>query len=260
MLIVLMNCFTKTNKRMNKKGTIKVFNKKKGMYFIIPDDGSKEIFGHFSQFEDNYQNPLDGDEVFFSIGTSIQSQLQQAENVSYIKPKNKNTYFLLVSKFCDNLIRMVVLEPSLLHNIDWVKIEDMIRHIFEKLGFKSILTPRSKDGGKDIIIEFQENGNNYKYYIEIKHWNEKSKVGENLLDNFFQVLIRDETDGGLFLSSSGYTKNTLSKTIHFEKQNLRLGNKNKIISLCRRYVKLNNSIGYEEPFSQLEIIKEDTIK
>jgi len=48
------------------KGTVKFYSTEKGYGFIIPDDGSDEIFVHFSNLEmDGYKSLGDGEEVEF---------------------------------------------------------------------------------------------------------------------------------------------------------------------------------------------------
>jgi cold shock protein len=49
-------------------GTVKWFNESKGFGFITPDDGSKDIFVHFSAIQDNgFKTLAEGQKVQFSI-------------------------------------------------------------------------------------------------------------------------------------------------------------------------------------------------
>ncbi|MFX1339981.1 MAG: cold-shock protein [Promethearchaeota archaeon] len=52
------------------KGTVKWFDKKKGYGFITPDDGSADIFLHFSGIEgdeEEYKIVYEGDIVEYSV-------------------------------------------------------------------------------------------------------------------------------------------------------------------------------------------------
>ncbi len=52
------------------KGTVKWFDSKKGFGFITLEDGSKDIFVHYSSIkakEDEYKKIYEGDEVEFNI-------------------------------------------------------------------------------------------------------------------------------------------------------------------------------------------------
>ena len=49
-------------------GLVKWFNSEKGFGFITPQDGSKDVFVHFSAIQnDNYRTLFEGQKVTFSI-------------------------------------------------------------------------------------------------------------------------------------------------------------------------------------------------
>jgi len=50
------------------KGNVKWFNESKGFGFITPEDGSKDVFVHFSAIQSNDYKTLDeGQQVEFTI-------------------------------------------------------------------------------------------------------------------------------------------------------------------------------------------------
>lgn len=51
------------------QGTVKWFNAEKGYGFITPDDGSKDLFVHFSEIQGSGYRSLDeGQKVEFEVG------------------------------------------------------------------------------------------------------------------------------------------------------------------------------------------------
>lgn len=52
------------------KGTVKWFNDKKGFGFISPEDGSDEVFVHFSDIEaEGHKTLAEGEAVQFEVST-----------------------------------------------------------------------------------------------------------------------------------------------------------------------------------------------
>ncbi|WP_257159152.1 cold-shock protein [Corynebacterium cystitidis] len=61
------------------QGTVKWFNGDKGYGFIAPDDGSDDLFVHFSEIQGGgYRNLEDGQTVEFEVGEGAKGpQAQQ---------------------------------------------------------------------------------------------------------------------------------------------------------------------------------------
>lgn len=63
------------------QGTVKWFNAEKGYGFITPDDGSKDLFVHFSEIQGSGYRSLDeGQKVEFEVGQGQKGP--QAQQVS----------------------------------------------------------------------------------------------------------------------------------------------------------------------------------
>lgn len=66
------------------QGKVKWFNESKGFGFIVPDDGSKDVFVHFSAIEaEGYKVLHEGDDVSFEVQETDKGR--QAVNVAKIE-------------------------------------------------------------------------------------------------------------------------------------------------------------------------------
>jgi cold shock protein len=71
------------NAIMASTGTVKWFNNEKGFGFIAPDDGSADVFAHFSAISGNgYKSLEENQKVEFDITEGRKGP--QAENISVI--------------------------------------------------------------------------------------------------------------------------------------------------------------------------------
>lgn len=149
---------------------------------------------------------------------------------------------ILRSSLSDSLAKAIAQNPQYLMDIEWRELERVVQVVFEELGFSAELTPGSKDGGKDVILKCRVSGNDHTYFVELKHWRSQQKVGGQAARNFLQVIINEEVDGGLFLSSYGYCDNAFEMLTEIDRQYLKFGGQQKIVTLCKQYVKSKSGI------------------
>ena len=159
------------------------------------------------------------------------------------KSEEKNTIMLLVkqavTKLSQELIHIIYEKgEQALDYIEWRQLEEMVEEIFSGLGFETELTPPSKDGGKDIVVMYQ----GCRYLIEIKHWKAPNRVGSNELSSFLQVIVNEKSEGGLYLSTSGYCANAFEQLKVITRKPVSYQGTSKIISLVETYEKHQSGI------------------
>jgi restriction system protein len=156
------------------------------------------------------------------------------------------------------LAKRIAEEPRYVERLNWWEMEQLVSDLFDGLGFKVTLTPSSKDGGKDVILECIVDGKQRSYVVEIKHWRSEQKVGKKAVTKFLNVLVREKRDGGLFLSTYGYANNAFESLTEMERQTLRFGEHDKVVNVCKQYLKLQSGI-WSPPTDISTLIFDETV-
>lgn len=84
--------------------------------------------------------------------------------------------------------------------------EDLVAEIFRRDGYEVKVTPRTRDGGKDIIASFNKNGIPYLLYIECKRYTEKHKVGVEIVQRIFGTQTADRVGKSVVVTSSTFSR------------------------------------------------------
>jgi hypothetical protein len=137
----------------------------------------------------------------------------------------------IVRRCMRELARRIASHPQELAIVEWRDLERILFEAFDALGYRSSLTRPGKDGGYDLRLEAE----GFVYFVEIKHWSKRSKVGAGIVDHFTEIVIANAAEG-LLLSTSGFTEDVVRGRIKISEYPVVLGNEVKVISLCRYYV------------------------
>jgi len=175
-----------------------------------------------------------------------------------LEKEEENEVFSIIRDFTKKLISVILKNPNNLMNLEWRDLERTIHELFNEIGFEATLTPSSKDGGKDIILECEIDGIAKSFVVEIKHWRSKQKVGKKAVKEFTKVIINENRNKGLYLSTYGYTQNYYECLTKTERKLVRFGEKEKIVELCDIYEKIKN--GLYLPMNSLEDLLFQNVK
>jgi restriction system protein len=139
--------------------------------------------------------------------------------------------------------RAIASNPRELDHLEWRDLERMMAVVLDRLGFKATLTPAAKDGGKDIILELEdEQGMKRSYVVELKHWRSGQHVGHGRVKHFIQVVAREGHERGLFIATYDYTEDAFSALTEVERSKVKFGAEEKVVALCRTYVKAESGL------------------
>ena len=165
----------------------------------------------------------------------VESELNMSE-IEVIRLRATKAFINAIAKNKDSLM-----------DLEWREVEFLIAEAFSGLGFYVELTPGSKDGGKDIILECWIKSKKHTYYVEIKHWRSRQKVGKSTVSSFIKVVINEKVTGGLLLSPFGVCSSAIEGLTEIERKNIRFGDDSKISNICKNYVKATSGIWLPEP-------------
>ncbi len=131
--------------------------------------------------------------------------------------------------------------PDEIRTLEWRDLERVLREVFEGMSFDTTLTRSGKDGGFDLSLEAEEQGEKQLYLVEVKHWSEQ-KPGKKELRKLVRVTARERADRGILISSSGFSASVYQGFTEAERASVALGGRDKITALCRTYYRLGNEL------------------
>ena len=118
---------------------------------------------------------------------------------------------------------------KLIWRLDGFQFEEFCSMLFSLQGFKNDLTPKTGDGGKDIILRTKEG----KIYVECKHYSPKNLVSNPLIMKLIGSCTADNINKAIFITTSGYSKESINtidncKTVKIERYYM-----NDLLEICK---------------------------
>lgn len=123
----------------------------------------------------------------------------------YLIDKANDSIKLAVSEVNDQLLYELSQNPKLLYNLSSYDFERVIARMFEKQGFSVEITPRTRDGGKDIFIAKQGLAS-FLFYVECKKYAPNKPVGIDVIQRLYGVISAEKANGGFIATTSYFTK------------------------------------------------------
>lgn len=82
-------------------------------------------------------------------------------------------------------------------------LEHLVECLYSEIGYKTVLTPRQKDGGFDVLAEKQESGQRALLHIECKKW--QGNVGVPVMRGLLGVVSDSKATNGICATTSDLT-------------------------------------------------------
>jgi len=96
-------------------------------------------------------------------------------------------------------------EPQLIYSLDDRQFEEYVEDLLRRKGFKTELTKRSRDGGKDIIAERIDIDGTHRLIVECKHYTPPNHVGIDVVQRLYGVQEALRATRGVVATSSFFT-------------------------------------------------------
>lgn len=127
---------------------------------------------------------------------------------SEITERNRDV-ILSVARLPFKLIAKILRSPQEIRNLTPRQFEEFVADVLAELGFTDIvLTPRSGDGGKDVIASNMINGIPLAFYFECKKYAEGNKVQLDTLRTLLGTMAHEATqvNKGVLVTTSTFTR------------------------------------------------------
>jgi len=113
---------------------------------------------------------------------------------------------VIVEKVESPLLAKIKKNKSVIFDITPRDFEKVVAEIYYNLGFDVELTPVAKDGGKDIIVVGNENGQPFVHLIECKRHSTRNPVGVSIVREFDSIVRREKANRGIIVATAHFTK------------------------------------------------------
>jgi hypothetical protein len=111
--------------------------------------------------------------------------------------------------YWNDLIRHFANNPSELQKVDDRKFEELIAELLSREGLDVTLTPKSKDGGRDILAYYSTDIAENLYLVECKRYSLNNPVGVKIIRELYGVVEAERATAGLVVTTSRFTKGAL---------------------------------------------------
>lgn len=133
----------------------------------------------------------------------------ESEGCDYIEEPNVEMEYIPEPVL--SVYEEILQNPSHVYNLEPWEFEEFVADVFRRKGFDATITQRTRDGGKDIIAEFEIGGILYNTYFECKKYAQGHPVGVEIIRELFGVMNKDLIDKGVIVTTSYFTKDAIDE-------------------------------------------------
>ena len=163
--------------------------------------------GYCEKCNSNYSFRLKGYE--YPLGT-LEYQNSESDNCDIIFEPTMKLEFDLPEPIL-SIYEHILNDPSFVYKISSYEFENFVAEVYHKHGFNVSVTPRTHDGGRDVIATSELAGISYLTYFQCKHPTQNRPVDVDVLRSLYGVMQRDRIDKGVIVTTSRFTKDCIKE-------------------------------------------------
>ncbi len=122
--------------------------------------------------------------------------LLESDDVVFVDPQG----------YWDRLIAELLVRPERMRELGDRKFEEFTAELLTRDGFDARLTPRTKDGGLDVLALRRLGIVELMYLVECKRYARTRKVGVQVVRSLYGVVSRKRANAGLIVTTSSFSK------------------------------------------------------
>lgn len=121
----------------------------------------------------------------------------------------RENYESIVRPYSEELLKQLADRPEKLYEMDSRSFEELIALLMEKLGFQIELTPKTRDGGRDVLARKRDAIGETLLLVECKRYAPNRLVGIECVRSLYGVVMAERATTGLVVTTSGFSKDAV---------------------------------------------------
>ncbi|MGC9455723.1 MAG: restriction endonuclease [Phycisphaerae bacterium] len=154
------------------------------------------------------------------------------------------------AKLWNTIVQELATDPERVFALSPRRFEELLAEIIASFGYATKLTPRTRDGGYDIIVQRKDRLFPSRYLIEAKLWTPPRSVGRPVIQGVYGAGMAENCNGVMVVTPAAFSRDALSfvdeKSL---KEYIRLVDGVELPELYERY--LRGADGNEEALEDL---------
>lgn len=133
---------------------------------------------------------------------------ESESNSEILLPEDVSERLVVVENLPIHIVNKIMDDPQIMREIDPRRFEYFIAHLVESLGFENVVvTPRSGDGGRDVIATKRVNGISLLFAFECKQYSPENKIQLDTLRSLLGTVSHGATKSniGVLVTTSYFT-------------------------------------------------------